>query len=596
MGRTLTQRQFQDQIDLVVNKAKAQAARFENDTPELKLRRKARVVVRPEAFNAAYLGHYFRCDPAPFHLELYNILQDARRAVVRAPRSHAKTTVITRAYTLHQVVCAPVLRAWVEDRLEAEDPALYAAICAELDALEAERDAAWAQAFTCWSIGQPTDEDGEVLPPPEQPATPRLIWDPYIQIVAVTDALATGITGAIKDELEKNERILYDWGQQVDDPGRNLDDFVSRSDVRVRAFGFNAAIRGDSHREWRPTLAICDDPDDKKTVTTRRSRDQQQATLMGEIVYGLEPGGRVWVLGTPLHADCLVCRLTRPGKFPGWRKRRYRAITAEGKALWAERWSLADLANERQDDPVAFESEMMDNPQSDDQRPFEGVIGFYNRRDYPDLAQRPAWIILDPSMAASERADPQGVVVVRWISETATLLIDRAEEWRLAPLDLVVAINDLCAEVQPVALLCEANGFQALLASLIELHGAEIGLLQAVETYTSTENKSLRIRGMVPLWRKRRILLPDDGSCAVLERQALDYCPADTKPRDDLLDGVHAGVAHIQRMGAQGVKLSRARFIPSRRTDLDRDTPDHDRRRAGQPTRSTGRFTGRGTW
>jgi hypothetical protein len=533
VGR-VTERQFWSRLEASARLAELKGARFPADTPARQLRRKAEAVVLPWRFNAHYLPHYFRSDPADFHLELYRALEASRRTVARAPRGHAKSTVVTFAYGLHQVACAAVLREWAQGTLAASDPALYQAI---LDV--------WAE--ECGRRG-----DGEL-----DPTRPPLWWDPYIQIVSVT-AQAEEFTEAIQLELVENELLRSDWGELL--TGRQAaGDWVSATNVRVKAFGMMGNIRGGKHGPWRPTLALIDDPDSEETTGTARIRDRQTRKLTAAVNYGLEPKvSRIFVLGTPVHGDCLVCRLTSPDRFTRWTKLRYAAIRDDGTPLWPERWTLADLRAEEDEDPEAFGSEMMDRPPSSG-KPFE-VLHRFRRADYADQGLARV-LAFDPSLGRSESSDYQALVELRGPTSDGLVLVWACWLLRIAdPEQLVARVLDVVAEVRPDVQVIETIAFQALLAAWLQGAARDRGMLgDWVQLDSQPQSKDLRIRGMSGPSNRGAIRWPDDGSCRALEHQALDYPDG----KRDGLDAMEMAWRQL-REGSQGQGLHHVRHAPRR--------------------------------
>ncbi|HNC99297.1 MAG TPA: hypothetical protein PKW90_24400, partial [Myxococcota bacterium] len=95
MSAKATPGQFRKRAQEARKRMELSGSHFEGDTPAKRLRRMARAVVLPESFNGSYLPHYFRCEPAEFHVQFYRALETSKRTVARAPRGHAKSTVVT---------------------------------------------------------------------------------------------------------------------------------------------------------------------------------------------------------------------------------------------------------------------------------------------------------------------------------------------------------------------------------------------------------------------------------------------------------------------------------------------------------------------
>ena len=512
----LTDKRFWDRIATAERQAEIKGARFDDDTPTRQLERKARAVVHPEYFNSVYLPHYFRSAAAAFHVELYQVLEWSSFTAVRAPRGHAKSTVVTFAYSLHQVVCGDVLKAWELGTLEESNPELFAAIVDVIAEEDTRREAAWNERAAAFV---PTEDEPELAP--WRPV--QLHWDPYIQIVAVTLATAKEFTEAIKVECEGNELIRSDWGVLVSDEGVNYADWVSTTDVRVRAFGMDVALRGGKHGPWRPTLAIGDDLDSLRTVSSESVRRKQLRKITASLSFGLEPKKkRLFVVGTPVHGECIVCELTAPDKFDRWTKLRYKAIQDDGTPLWPEVWTIEDLRAEERDDPDAFAMEMLDTPPTDGERPFPR-LHYYARVDYE--ATLPKVLVFDPSMGQSKKSDWQALASLRGPTEKGKILLNRVERFRIPdPFLLVEHVNGIYADEDPDAAAIESIGFQLILQMMLMHHGQATQLFPGwLRIDRQVDAKDLRIRSMAPLVRTAVMLFPDDESCLEAERDFKSY-------------------------------------------------------------------------
>lgn len=550
MGKTLTAKQFAAKLAHLEATAKQRAARFEGDTAERRNRRKAEAIVFPSRFNAAYLSHYFTTAPAPFHEELYELVERFARVVVRAPRGHAKTTVMCKAYVLHQVVVTPIVEKYLRGELAKEDPGLAAA----LDEVIAEENARRGAG----------------------PAV-QLYADRFIVVGAVTDDVAVTFTESVLAELRENALLLYDWGTQISgvaDPAP--DEFETDAGVKVKAFGMNTAIRGWTYGPHRPSLAVLDDPDDEKTTGTVAQRDRAQKTLTKRLGYAMGAKGRIFVLGTPIDADCLVCRLTDPSRFTRWEKRRYRAITADGRPLWPARWTLEALEQERLDDPDAFESEMMDNPPADTRRPFSapGVIQTWTGRR-TDL-KGPLIMAIDPALGRSQKSDDQAVVFGQ-VTRAGVMAV-RESFTRLPPEDFVTLLHQLYLEERPQLVLMEQIGFQELLELLWNTEaGAAAWTLPIKGIKHHTESKRLRILSLVPRMRRGGVRLPADGSCPTLHRQLLDW-PTGRDDGPDVL-AMLVDEAALMAQGRGGGGLGELVTVQRREAVGPSRVGEHDERR-----------------
>ena len=93
----------------------------------------------------------------------------------------------------------------------------------------------------------------------------------YILLVSDTEAQAVSFLDAIKNELETNERILADFGEQ---PGKTwkTGSILLSNGCRIDAVGSGQKLRGRRNYERRPDLILCDDIENDEGVRTAEQR------------------------------------------------------------------------------------------------------------------------------------------------------------------------------------------------------------------------------------------------------------------------------------------------------------------------------------
>lgn len=175
--------------------------------------------------------------------------------------------------------------------------------------------------------------------------------EPFIVLVSNTGDQAEDLLGAVKHELESNERILEDFPEVAEPQERRpipkrwrRREVVLRNGVKILALGAGQKIRGRKHHEHRPTLIILDDIENEEEVRSAEQRENKFTWFQKALLKaGAAARTNVIVVGTILHYDSLLARLIGPGtgntEFPGWRVGVYRAVLqfAEREDLWA-RW------------------------------------------------------------------------------------------------------------------------------------------------------------------------------------------------------------------------------------------------------------------
>lgn len=546
--RGLTPKGFRAAIEAASKRAELMGSAFEGDTPTLQVERMARAVVDPLFFGRTYLPHYFRDEGCPAHQLLVLAADHGSRVVVRVPRGHAKSTVLTMTYTLRQVVVYGLARAVQAGAIPDALMPLWAAVKLAW-AEERQRLVAWLSRST-QSLGLPAHWDPTVdaelaawmrsvravvahAPPPLKP-------DPYIQIISEDLSLAVELVGAIRAELERNPLLRSDWGDLTPcysgDWLRTVKRSASDEDwesagVRVRAFGIRQGVRGGKHGAWRPSLAIFDDPDGENTVQTRGQREKNAAIVGKAVNYGLEPQvGRAIIVGTPHHPDCIACRYsTKPELQARWQVVRLRAVDEAGVVLYPAKWTVEALDAERREAPDFFESELGDRPPAQDARPFHGFLT-YDREVWATVPL-PKVMAVDPSYGRKADSDFQAVVVLRGPTPEGLVLIHRCELLRIAdPAELVKVLTAIWDEERPDATAIEAIALGSILESLLTAYGNRQGYFVGwTRIERQTAAKDIRIRGLAPVANAGTLRMPSDGSCRLLERQFLDYGDSGSK-------------------------------------------------------------------
>ncbi len=594
---------FWSSVERASRAAELHGARFDGDTPQRRLRRMAESVVDPAAFNAAYLPHYFREAPSPAHALLYLGLAHEERLAVRIPRGCGKTVVISFAYTLHQVVCAGVLRALRQGTLATSHAELAGAIEVVIAERQAARDA--APPPTCRALGLPEHWDLDVERGLDawlarvwrRPVREGLRWDPYIQLIGLSLDAAADITGAIRLELEGNALIRSDWGDlapvYTGDWARAKRRAASEGDwesngTRVRAFGMGEGIRGGRHGAYRPTLAVFDDPDSEEASRTAAQRDSNAKKITTAVSYGLEPiGGRVMVIGTPHHPDCVVCRLTEHDAYRArWVAVRFRISDESGRLLFGARWPADVLVAQRAEDPDGYDSELGDRPPALGGRPFR-TIHTYSRAAFAGLPLAKS-LAFDPALGRTQNSDFQALICLRGPTAEGKILVHRAELLRIAdPQQLVERVNAIYAEERPERAFVEGIGFQAIVESLLVGNGVQTRIFPGWERIAQQhESKDARVRGLAPLINAGILLFPDDQSCRQLERQFLDW--GDRGAKRDGPDATEMALRGIRRAGASATPHAmRHRRREDRRSE-------HERRDWRRPPADDGGVRGSG--
>ena len=168
----------------------------------------------------------------------------------------------------------------------------------------------------------------------------------FILILSATAMQAQTLLTAISTELQTNNLLLSDFAD-IFSPKEQVktrwarNEVITPNDIKVTALGAGQDLRGLKHNEYRPSLIILDDVDGEKNTYNTQSREKifnwfTQAVLKAGATKALN----MVAVGTLLHTNSLLGRLTKKGEFPDWDKPIYKAVVkfSTRDDLW-QKWN-----------------------------------------------------------------------------------------------------------------------------------------------------------------------------------------------------------------------------------------------------------------
>lgn len=374
---------------------------------------------------------------------------------------------------------------------------------------------------------------------------------------------------AIKAELEGNPRLAMDFPESCGGAGRvwQAGVIVTRNDRKIEAVGSGKRIRGRRHGPHRPDLFVGDDLENDENVRTPEQRDKLQAWITKAV---LKLGGAgdkfdVIIIGTILHYDSVLNRLQ---KNPLWRSAKFRAVMqwpgrmdlwdtwenlllsageaaadayhieheldmVEGAQVsWPAGRPLVALMKIRaRDGHAAFDSELQNDPLSDDDAPFAKVISFWVDR----LAEWVFFGACDPSLGkAGASRDPSALLVGGYNRETGILDVVEALIKKRLPDRIIEDVIALQAQYRCLLWAIETVQFQEFLKTELVKRAAARGIpvpARAVQPYS---DKLLRIETLQPHMANGLIRLHPSQSTLI--EQLRHFPKAD---HDDGPDALH---------------------------------------------------------
>lgn len=246
--------------------------------------------------------------------------------------------------------------------------------------------------------------------------------EPFIVLISATMEDAKLSYSYIKSQLESNELLRQVYGNQVPDINpfkrRKWTDrhFETENGVVCIARGAGKG-RGLNIKGKRPSKIIIDDLEDDQSVRSKQQRTRLEDWLKRVVIPSLDrKKGRVKMIGTVLHYDCLVLKM-----YKKWGGIKRAAIEDEngkpdlnGKPIFFSMEELLEVKKEI--GSFGFSQEYMNEPASDEHSDIK--LAWIRHIDNVKLYNEDGTLngkiysCLDPNIKETETADDAAIVTV----------------------------------------------------------------------------------------------------------------------------------------------------------------------------------------
>ena len=410
----------------------------------------------------------------------------------------------------------------------------------------------------------------------------HIFFDPggpkFVVLVSKTEGHAVRLLQTIKDALSYNvilRQFAGYWGEFSSTVWKG-NEIILKDGSMIMARGTGQQVVGLKHGNQRPTLIILDDPEDMMNTKTAEAMEFNLRWLLQSLIPTLDPQvGRAAIIGTPQHQRCMV-EILRGAK--GWKTLSYKAVQADGTALWPEWMSVENLMKEKEtaesigkvsswyreyqcqvigDDDQLFKPEYIQY--------YDGILTGEARTRVLELTHRnnvplekperlpvALFMGIDPASSTNETADYSAVVVIAVDANGNRYVIDYYRR-RVTPLTLADQIKKMYDQYRPTKTRIEVVGYQEMLREYLRA-GSYIPGLEIREI--PRNKKSKRLEAMQPHFARKRVFLRQEHDA--LRDELIMY------PRgkhDDLLDGLYYAMK-----GVYGPQHSLEDTVPRRIT------------------------------
>ena len=327
-------------------------------------------------------------------------------------------------------------------------------------------------------------------------------------LVSATGSLAEECLRKIKSELETNELIFKDFGDNQSSKWTEAH-IILKNGSQARAKGAGYQIRG-----FRPDCVVVDDIENDEAVRSEEQRKKLDDWFWTALVNTLEPTSQLLVVGTLLHPLSFLTKLIDDPK-PGWWTKRYKAIMDDGNPLWPEKWPLDKLeARKIEIGEKRFRSEFMNDPLADSDVVFEKKwIDDNMVEEYPDKKLLTIYTAIDPASSKKDHADFTAIVTIGIENNTGHIYVLEAKRGKWGIYETVDEIISTFRRYKPRRILAEAVAYQAVLKDVVVKECREKKLYLPIRQITPDTDKIRRAKGITHML--------EHGSVHLLEGQTL---------------------------------------------------------------------------
>ena len=224
----------------------------------------------------------------------------------------------------------------------------------------------------------------------------------FMVAVGKSEDSAARLLGDIQAELEYNQRLIADFGDQKNLGEWTEGEFKTQSGVKFLAVGRGQSPRGLRDRESRPDYIVIDDLDDDELCRNEKRVKDLTAWVKEALFGALDVGRGRFIMVGNLISKCSV--LANMCKAKGVHVSEIKAIDKNGDPVWRDKWTrqeaqeVADFMGYR-----AWQKEFMHNPITD------GTIFRYEWIRYKKLPRLDKYDMLvcyvDPSFKSTTAND-----------------------------------------------------------------------------------------------------------------------------------------------------------------------------------------------
>ena len=362
----------------------------------------------------------------------------------------------------------------------------------------------------------------------------------YILLVGATDTAAKENLYNIRSELENNELLIADYGNQQGPLWKDNRIELSLG-CCIQSKGAGSSMRGTRYMQYRPDLIILDDLLKDEDAESYTVRDKVYRWLK-KVVFNLGKSSFIVWVNTIFHNDDPISRLCKEvesGQLRNWTAVRLGCLldNGNGKPLWPEYWTREQLLDKKRKLGVTiFATEYMNEAISEEDLIVKPEwIHYYEDSELPPPASLVNVMGCDP---ATGKHDHTALVPLSWDKSTGFLYVRPVFAKACSENE---TIREVCSRHELyhfVQIGWEDVVFSGIYGNFVQKEAAQRGIYLPIKLLSVHGlSKEARVRSITPLIENGFIRFPRHGA----EKLVLELTEFPKGAFDDLCDAlVHA--------------------------------------------------------
>lgn len=371
----------------------------------------------------------------------------------------------------------------------------------------------------------------------------------FMVVVGKSEDSARRLLSDIQAELEFNQRLIADFGEQKNLGHWQEGEFKTQSGVKFLACGRGQSPRGLREAESRPDYIVIDDLDDDELCRNEK-RVKELTDWVKEALFGaLDVGrGRFIMVGNLISKTSVLANIASS---KGVHVSEIKAVDKNGEPVWIEKWTkeeaqeYAEFVGYR-----AWQKEMMHNPIKD------GTIFRYEWIRYKKMLPLHKYEMLvcytDPSFKSTTSNDYKASRLWGKIGNELHLIDCYVRQDTVSGMvRWLYNLYESIPENVAVRFFMEANFMQDIIMDEFTTEGSARGYqLPILPDKRKKPEKIQRIEAISPLWERGFVFynedLKDSSDMVVGIEQTLAL-ERGSRVHDDAPDADEGAIWHLQR-------------------------------------------------